>query len=256
MVQLPSAAVVVRVRRHLVADQPVGLHGGAGHRTGRAQHGAVERGPARADPERRRRRRRARHRRLGRPRTGWAEGSAPAVTGGAVTAGGVGEGQGLDPATGQRPGPARRRRRSRPASASRPLTRPAPAPPPRARPGRPAGSAGRRRRGGRSPAPPIPSRPEWATLVTVPALPPAPSSRVVPGSTGPGRHQAAEPAGHVAAPRVDAGDQLLAGVAPFGEADRLLDQAGFAGDGLVGQLGAHPRDAGHDADRLVLGRPA
>ena len=52
----------------------------------------------------------------------------------------------------------------------------------------------------------------------------ATSSAPTGGTTSPSIDQAAEVAGHVAAARVDAGHELLAGVAALGEADRRVDQ--------------------------------
>ena len=57
-------------------------------------------------------------------------------------------------------------------------------------------------------------------------------------------------AGHVVAPRIEAGHQLLAGVTALGEAHRPLHQPRLGGDRLVGELAAHGRDARCDAARL------
>ena len=135
---------------------------------------------------------------------------------------------------GERPGPGPCHR----PSAARP--RPAARRPAARRPGPPAPPAGRDR----------------ATLVSTPtSLPASGPSAWTTAPTGGrpvARHDhAPQAAGDVAAPGVDAGHQLLAGVAALGEAHREVDDAGLGGDGGLVELAAHHRDPGLDAGHLV-----
>ncbi len=82
--------------------------------------------------------------------------------------------------------------------------------------------------------------------------PPAPSmdARTVPTSDDASRdHVAGGRTGHVAAPAVDAGDELLAGVAALREAHRRVDQplAGLGRNRCLRELSSHGRHAVGDA---------
>src|SRR5947208_3132352 len=70
------------------------------------------------------------------------------------------------------------------------------------------------------------------------------------------RQHAEEPAGDVATPGLDPGDELLAGEAALREAHRVIDDAGLGRDGGLGELGAHLRPAGLDAEDVQRRRPA
>ena len=93
--------------------------------------------------------------------------------------------------------------------------------------------------GGRGHLPHLPCRPPRPA-------PPRPAARPIVGRPGSRGTTPAQPAGHPVAPGVEPGDELLAGVAPLGEADRALDQAGLGGDGPLVELASHDRDPGLD----------
>ena len=215
MLQLPSAAVVVWVLVTCVADQAVCLDRGARDRSVRPQYGAVDR--RRAGPDlRRHRRRRAgdrgfRDRRQvggkGRDRSWWWIGWSPAGSG--------------RKESGPRSPPARPRPRRRPRPTGAPSASPGQLPDLH------LGSA----RAGPEPAGDF----QASTHVSQPDPPPVRGARhaghrsghlaVKVDEVGPGfdlvrQEKGAQVAGHVAAARVDTGDQLLSGVAAFGEADR------------------------------------